>query len=217
MSAAVVRGGLAALALTAVGAGTASAHVTVQPASSRPADLQVYRLVVPNEREVATVGVDVQVPAGVDFALIEEAAGWRTEVVRKGGRIVQLRWSGGRIEPDGFRTFHFIARNPVRQQTVAWKALQRYAGRDVVRWIGGPDSETPASRTRISESAVPQDVVSVHGEDVPTAAAAAAPAAVARAADEDDGERDALTLGLVIVALVVALAALASARLTQRR
>ena len=185
----------------------AAAHVTLQPSTGRPADLQRYRVIVPNERESqATTGVDLRMPAGITFALVEAAPGWRTQIVKSGSAITELRWRSGRVPPGGYAELHFIARNPVRTGTLQWKALQRYDDGSVARWIGSPSSDQPAPVTRLSESATPVDVVSTHGES--GAAAAAEPAAAAPAADDDDGGRDGLTLGLAIAALVLAAAAL---------
>jgi uncharacterized protein len=191
----VLRGGLAALALAAASAPAAAAHITLQPTSGRPGDLQLYRLLVPNEGDTDTVGIRVRVPTGVDFALIGAAPGWDTRVVRAGNRIAELRWSGGRIPPDGFGILTFIARNPVREGTIAWKALQRYRGGTVTRWIGAASSEEPAPVVRLSEQARPVDVVSVHGEATPTASATAS----VPTADESTGA----SKGLAITALVV--------------
>jgi uncharacterized protein YcnI len=197
----------AAVALGAVAAPGAAAHVTVQPAASRPAELQRYRVIVPNERaSAATTGVDVQVPRGVTFALVESVAGWRARVVRRGGAIAELRWSAGRVPPDGYAELHFIARNPVRVGQVAWKALQRYDDGDVVRWIGSEDSDRPAPLTTLSEHAVPVDVVSTHGEAVPAASAAGAPAAAPTTASSG---RDGPTLALAILGVLLGAASLA--------
>jgi uncharacterized protein YcnI len=184
----------------------AAAHVTLQPTAGRPADLQRYRVIVPNERESrATTGVDLRMPAGITFALVESVPGWRTEIVKRGSAIAELRWRGGRVPPGGYAELHFIARNPVRTGAIAWKALQRYSDGSVVRWIGSPTSDQPAPVTRLSESATPVDVVSTHGEGAPaaTAGGAAAPAAAA----SSDG-RDGLTLGIAIAAALLAAAAL---------
>ncbi|MEY2515448.1 MAG: hypothetical protein QOJ89_2806 [bacterium] len=195
----------AAVALGALAAPGAAAHVTVQPAASRPAELQRYRLIVPNERTSgATTGVDVKVPAGVTFALVESVAGWRTHVVRRGGVIAELRWRAGRVPPDGYAELHFIARNPVRVGPIAWKALQRYDDGDVVRWIGSPSSDQPAPVTTLSEHAVPVDVVSTHGEAVPAASSAAAAPTTAPASG-----RDGPTLALAILGVLLGAAALA--------
>jgi uncharacterized protein YcnI len=199
-----------ALAIVALGAALpapgASAHVTLQPAAGRPADLQRYRVIVPNERESqATTGVDLRMPAGITFALVESVAGWRSEVVKRGSAITELRWRGGRVPPGGYAELHFIARNPVRTGAIAWKALQRYGDGSVVRWIGSPSSDQPAPVTRLSESATPVDVVSTHGEAAPAATGGGAGAPPAAAAA--DG-RDGLTLAIAIAAAVLAAAAL---------
>jgi uncharacterized protein YcnI len=210
-----LRVGALALALAAaLPAASASAHVTLQPAEGRPADLQRYRVIVPNERESqATTGVDVRMPAGITFALVESVAGWQTKVVKRGSAIAELRWRAGRVPPGGYAELHFIARNPVRTGTIAWKALQRYDDGSVVRWIGSPTSDQPAPVTRLSESATPVDVVSTHGETAPagTGGGAAAPAAAA----SSDG-RDGLTLAIAIAAAVLAAAALGLQLLRRR-
>ena len=57
--------GVAALLVTALGAPAAFAHVQVQPALVAPADSVIFTVVVPNERDVATVEVELQIPEGV--------------------------------------------------------------------------------------------------------------------------------------------------------
>jgi uncharacterized protein YcnI len=184
----------------------------VQPAASRPADLQRYRLFVPNERASgATTGVDLKLPPGVTFALVETAPGWRRSTVKRGSEVSGLRWRGGRIAPGEYAELHFIVRNPVKAGTIAWKALQRYGDGTIVRWIGSPGSEQPAAVTKLSEDALPVDVVSTHGEATPQASAPAA-AATANASDGRDG----LTLAIAIAAAALAAAAL-GLQLTRRR
>jgi uncharacterized protein YcnI len=203
----------AAVALGAIAAPGAAAHVTVQPSTSRPAELQRYRLIVPNERtSAATTGVDVKVPAGVTFALVESVAGWRAQVVRRRGVIAELRWRAGRVPPDGYADLHFIARNPVRVGPIAWKALQRYDDGRVVRWIGSKASDQPAPVTTLSEHAVAVDVVSTHGEAVP----AASPTAAAPTAAASSG-RDAVTLALAILGALLGATALALQLAARRR
>lgn len=204
------RQGLVAAAAILLGAGWqapgAAAHVTLQPTAGRPADLQRYRVIVPNEREAqATTGVDLRMPAGITFALVEALPGWRTQVVKRGSTISELRWRRGRVPPGGYAELHFIARNPVRTGAIAWKALQRYDDGSVVRWIGSPTSDQPAPVTQLSESATPVDVVSTHGESAPAVTGAAkAPAATSGGDDGGDG----LALGVAIAAAVLAAGAL---------
>ena len=198
----------AAVVLGAISAPGAAAHVTVQPVSSQPAQLQRYRVIVPNERaSSATTGVDLKLPAGVTFALAEQVAGWRARIVKRGSAISELRWRGGPVPPGGYAELRFIARNPVRVGPVTWKALQRYDDRSVVRWIGGAGSETPAPVTTLSESAAPVDVVSTHGEDGPPASGPSA-AAAAGSEEVSDAGRDGLTLALAIAGALLGAAAL---------
>jgi uncharacterized protein YcnI len=205
------RQGLLAAAAVALGASSpvpgASAHVTLQPTAGRPADLQRYRVIVPNEREAqATTGVDLRMPAGITFALVEAVPGWRTQVVKRGSMIRELRWRRGRVPPGGYAELHFIARNPVRTGAIAWKALQRYDDGSVVRWIGSPTSDQPAPVTQLSESATPVDVVSTHGEFAPKASGGAQAQAQAATSGDDGG--DGLALGVAIAAVVLAAGAL---------
>jgi uncharacterized protein YcnI len=197
-----------AVALGAIAAPGAAAHVTVLPAASRPADLQRYRVLVPNEREAsATTGVDLKLPSGVTFALVETSPGWRTSTVKRGSEFSELRWRGGSVAPGEYAELHFIVRNPVKVGPVAWKALQRYGGGTLVRWIGSPDSEQPAPVTELSEDAPPIDVVSTHGEAAPTAGPTAGSSATA-ASDGGGSGRDGLTLAIAIAAATLAAAAL---------
>ena len=193
-----------AVVLGAITAPGAAAHVTVQPAASRPAELQRYRVIVPNESAAGTTGVDLRLPAGVTFALAEQVAGWRTKVVKQGSTISEVRWRGGPVPPGGYAELRLIVRNPVKTGPVAWKALQRYDDGEVVRWIGSPGSDTPAAVTTLSEDAVPVDVVSTHGEGAPAAAGTpAAPAAASSSA-----RRDGLTLALALAGALLGAAAL---------
>jgi uncharacterized protein YcnI len=207
----------AAVVLGAIAAPGAAAHVTIQPTASQPAALQRYTVYVPNEETGSvTTGVELKLPPGITFALAEHVAGWRVRVVRAAGgdAISELRWTRGHVPPDGYAELHFIARNPVRTGRIAWKALQRYADGEVVRWIGDPDSDTPAPATTLSERAVPVDVVSTNGERLPSAPAAAAVTPVATA-DAGSG-RDGLTLGLATAGTLLGAAALAL-QLSRRR
>jgi uncharacterized protein YcnI len=192
----------------------ALAHVTLRPGASRPADLQRYTFLVPNERGVATTGVRIRVPQGIDFLLLERPPGWHAEAVRRGGRVAELRYTGGRIERDEYLDLHVVARNPVRTGELVWPALQTYADGEIVRWIEPADGEQPAPRVRLSEDAVPVDLVSTHGE---TATPRTAVARTAPAASSDEQERDGLTLALAGAALAVGLLALAFSWAAGRR
>jgi uncharacterized protein YcnI len=207
---------LAACASLAVPA-SAGAHAVVQPSASRPADLQRYTMTIPNEASTPTTQVALRVPEGIDFLLAEQQPGWKVQPRREGGRITELRWTGGSIPRDFFGTFHFIARNPVSAGPIDWKIVQTYTDK-VQRWIGPPGSEEPAARTDISESASQQDVVAVNGGNAsPKASPAAAADGGSQDEDEDDDGSDALPIALAAAALVAAVAALIVALRGRRR
>jgi uncharacterized protein YcnI len=209
--------GAAAVTILVVAA-SASAHAVVRPSASRPAELQLYTLVVPTERDVPTVEVDLKVPDGIDFLLVDKAAGWSTRLVRIGDRIDQVQWKGASVPPKFYATFTFIARNPLLASSLSWKIIQRYSDGKAVRWIGQPESDAPAATTTITEKAVPVDVVAgLNGG--PQSSATYDPAANATAAPstQGGGERDGLTLALAIAACVIATVALVGWLSTLRR
>jgi uncharacterized protein YcnI len=202
---------LVALVALSVGVGNAAAHAVIRPAESRPAELQLYTVVVPTERDVPTVEVDMKVPEGIDFLLVDDTAGWQTHLVRAGERIDQIQWHGSSIPPKFFATFRFIARNPLLASSLSWKIIQRYQDGKAVRWIGPPDSDTPAATTKITESAIPVDVVAgLNGgsQSSSSKATAATSTTAASSSTETSSGRDGLTIGLAITACVLAAAAL---------
>jgi uncharacterized protein YcnI len=203
----------------AVVAPSAGAHAVVLPGASRPADFQQYTLTVPTERDVPTVEVDLKVPDGITFLLVQNVAGWKTKVIKRNDRIDEIRWTGNEIPVDFFATFKLIARNPVQEGALVWPVVQRYKNGEVVRWIGPAQSDQPAARTTISEKAVPVDTLDVVSGRTSTATATApsTPATTTEPKAADDGGRDGLTLAIAIVAAVAAVFALGVALLPRRR
>jgi uncharacterized protein YcnI len=199
-----------------LGGADAYGHAVMQPSASRPAEQQVYTLTVPSERSADVVSVSLQVPSEVESLLVREAPGWSVRLQKEGDRVAVVRWSGNRIPPNQYDSFQFIARNPVREGDLEWKVIQRYTNA-TDRWIGPPDSETPAARTRITESATPVDAINTESGGAPaeTAANAATGAAAAQGGEEDE-DGDVLPLVLAIAALAAGLGALAL-MLTRRR
>ena len=189
----------------------------MQPSASRPAEQQVYTLTVPSERSSDVVSVSLQVPAEVESLIVREAPGWNVRLQKEGDRVAVVRWSGNRIPPGQYDSFQFIARNPVQQGTLEWKVIQQYTNA-TDRWIGPPDSENPAARTTITESATPVDAINTESGTTPTEGGGApgntTAAATTGGGDEDS---DALPLILSIAALVAGLAALTLTLVGRRR
>jgi hypothetical protein len=180
---------LTAIAAVVVAAGAlapaAAAHAIVLPFSSRPADLQLYTVVVPTETDAATTEVALRIADGIDFLLVKQTPGWKVKIERRNDRIDVVRWTGS-SPPNFYAEFRFIARNPILEGALAWKITQTYANGDTVRWIGRPGSEFPASVTRISENAEPVDVATgLNGGDGPTGGRDATAESAPTTASED--------------------------------
>jgi uncharacterized protein YcnI len=201
-------------ALLGGGAATASAHVQVTPTEAATEDAVKFTVLVPGESSSAeTTKVVLKVPRGALPYSFGETPGWtRKLVLAKDQSIGQVVWSG-RLATDGFAEFSFLAATPPQPTTLAWKALQYYSDGSVVRWIGGPDSEDPAARTVVSADAPLQNA---GGEGASGSGAEAAAAPVAdQSGDAEDGT-DWLARGLVIAALLAALATLAAVLLNRK-
>jgi hypothetical protein len=97
--------------------------------------------------------------------------------------------------------------------------LQIYERGKIVRWIGPQDSDEPAPRVKITESATPVDIVSIHGESLPRGTPAAptpkAPTVIAGTsvrAGNDDHAIAVLALVVGTLGLLTGIAALVSGR-----
>lgn len=211
-------GALAALALSA---GTASAHVTVQPKTATPGDYTVVDVRVPNETDNAdTVRVDLQLPPGFASVSYQQVPGWRVKVrteklatpiqtddgpVDEG--VAQVTWTGdrrqGKIPPGAFQDFPLSILVPGKVgQSLTFKALQHYSDGETVRWIGAPSSEHPAPTVKLvaadEGAGAGHAAAGASGGGTATAGTAAATSAH-DSGGGDDGNDD----GLAIAALIV--------------
>jgi uncharacterized protein YcnI len=194
----VLTGAITALALPIAGA---DAHVTVQPKTATPGSYTVQNVRVPNETDDATTTkIAVQFPPGFASVSTQRVPGWSVKVTKEklavpiktdDGEITegvkQLTWTAddetAGIAPGGFQDFPVSVLVPGKVgETLTFKALQTYDDGEVVRWIGGPDSDAPAPQVKLVADP-----------------AAAAPGKATAASDPDDGDGD----GLAVVALVV--------------
>jgi periplasmic copper chaperone A len=190
----------------------ASAHITVQPEELVAGDFARMDVRVPNERDNAsTTKVVVQMPPGFLFVSSEPVPGWKIETkMRKldkpveqfGEQITEevdtVTISGGEIGPGQFQDFGLSVGVPDRSGSLTFKAIQTYSNGEVVRWIGPPDSESPAPQVQLASAPAEEGGAAAPAEEEE-------PAAAAPAADEsDDGGSDTLA----IIALIVGAAAL---------
>lgn len=195
-----VAGGVAALALTT----SAQAHVTLQPKEVEAGGFTRLDVRVPNERDDAgTRKVVVQMPPGFASVSTEPVPGWSAQVTKRKAdkpieshgeqiteEVASVTFTGrgdqGVIEPGEFQDFGLSLRVPesATGTKLTFKALQTYQGGEVVRWIGGPDSEEPAPQVTLTAAA--EDTAAPADETADTQDASAQTSATP-AADEDEG------------------------------
>jgi periplasmic copper chaperone A len=192
----------------------AGAHVTLQPEETTAGDFTRLDVRVPNERDNAgTTKVAVQFPPGFVFVSTEPVPGWEAEVtMRKLDQPVeqfgeQITEEVGRvtftadgeanmIRPGEFQDFGLSVGVPDKpNSTLTFPSLQTYSSREVVRWIGPPDSEEPAPQVELTAA-----------EGQPAASAMDDRQGPGAAGNDDDGGSDTLS----IIALIVGAAGLAS-------
>ncbi len=117
--------GIAAILLIAVTA-IVSAHVTIGPVESKLGVSERYAVRVPTEGQVATVGVDLEIPEGVTVSYVLASSGWTSELKRVDKRVVSITWKV-EIPPSHFGELIFNARNPKEGTAIGWKIKQRFA------------------------------------------------------------------------------------------
>lgn len=128
---------LSALAVISLSVALA-AHVTIGPTESRLGASERYTMRVPTEGQVATIGVDLEVPEGVTVSYVLASGGWKSTVKREGNRIVAVSWTVD-VPPAHFAELVFNARNPKEGTGIAWKVKQRFADGTSSDW-------TPATK-----------------------------------------------------------------------
>jgi periplasmic copper chaperone A len=210
---------------------TAAAHVTVNPGEWEAGGFARFAVRVPNERDnAATTEVTVQFPESVISASFQPVPGWKRTVemapldepIEEEGeepiteRLASVTWSGGRIQPGEFQEFGVSFRVPETPgEELTFPSLQTYSNGEVVRWIGPPDSDTPAPTVAVTE---PEEQAE-NGEaavETPTEEQEETAAPAAAGGDDGDGKAT-LALVLGIAGLVAGLAALAATFLRPRR
>jgi uncharacterized protein YcnI len=200
---------VAAVAASALAApAAAEAHVTLQPDTAAAGAFTVENVRVPNERDNAsTVKVDVQLPHGFVAASYEPKSGWSVKVTKaKLAKPIQTddgpideevrritftgHGSNGRIGPGQFMDFPLSVQIPGKAgDKLTFKAIQTYSNGEIVRWIGAPDSDTPAP------------IVTVTKAQGAAPASAATPTSTARAGSSSDN--DGASKGLGVTALIL--------------
>lgn len=222
-------GATLALAATLALPAAAVAHVTLQPSEAPAGGFARLDVRVPSERDdAATRKVVVQMPGGFAAARYEPVPGWNISVsMRKLAKPVTSEGEtqteevdaitfaavrgGDGIEPGQFQDFGISVRLPERAAAtkLTFKALQTYAGGEVVRWIGAPDTDEPAPQVTLTAAA---EDAAAHGDQAQATQAAAA----STASEEDDDGGDSLAVVALIVGGLGLLAGLAGLLVARR-
>ena len=189
-------------------AGSAEAHVTVQPAQAPAGGFARLDVRVPSEDPTnPTKKVVVQMPPGFADASYEPVPGWKVTVATRKlatpiktddgdtltDELSRLTFTatGHGLAPGQFQDFGLSLGIPDRPAgtKLTFKALQTYGNGTLVRWIGAKDSETPAPTVQVTAPA--------------GGAASATPAPASAATPAAKASSDSAANGLAVAALIV--------------
>ncbi|HEX3360861.1 MAG TPA: YcnI family protein [Solirubrobacterales bacterium] len=209
----LVSAALLALALLAPAA--AEAHVTLQPNEAPEGAYTVLDVRVPNESDTEnTTKVAVQFPEGFGDVSYQAVPGWDVKVIHEKLKepiqtddgpvtegVKEVIFSGGKLAPGQFQDFPLSVQIPGKAgDELTFKAVQTYE-KEVVRWIGAPESEHPAPQVLVLPPKEPGQAATV----AQTGSGEGTPIASASESSDSGGSSD---KGLAIAALVVAVIAL---------
>ncbi|MCX5411339.1 YcnI family protein [Streptomyces sp. NBC_00059] len=231
-------GGVAASTVLLL-AGTASAHVSVQPqGEAAKGGYATVNFKVPNERDNAsTVKLEVSFPTDHPLASVspQPVAGWKIEVTKSklaepldvhgkkiNEAVSKVTWTadGSGIAPGFFQQFPLsVGQLPEDADQLVFKALQTYSNKEVVRWIeepteGGEEPESPAPVLALTAPAA-----DAHGAaaDDKSGEAATAKETTASSDDTASSTSDSTARVLGIVGIVIGVAGVAFGVLAGRR
>ncbi|MFD9873327.1 YcnI family copper-binding membrane protein [[Kitasatospora] papulosa] len=230
-------GGVAASTVLLL-AGTASAHVSVQPqGEAAKGGYATVNFKVPNERDDAsTVKLEVNFPTDHPLASVspQPVAGWKIDVTRSklakplevhGKKIDEavskVTWTADSkgIEPGFFQQFPLsVGQLPEDTDQMVFKVLQTYSNKEVVRWIeepaeGGEEPESPAPVLALSAPAA-----DAHGAPADDKSGEAAKEKTTASSDDTSSSNsDSTARVLGIVGIVVGVAGVAFGVLAGRR
>lgn len=134
-------------------AGVASAHVTVYPSETSQGSYEKFTVRVPSEKDIATVKVEVKIPAEAEISRFEPKPGWKYDLTKDAasGKITSVLWTaeGSGLTSTEFGEFNMQGKVGSNASQIVWKAYQTYQDGSVVEWTGAPGSDKPASVTQV--------------------------------------------------------------------
>ncbi|WP_444950148.1 YcnI family copper-binding membrane protein [Micromonospora ureilytica] len=215
----------AALAFTAAAtavfgfAGSASAHVTVNPKEAAQGGYARVAFRVPNESDTAsTTKLEVVLPENAPVGSVSTmpVPGWTVTTEKRkvdppievhGSQLTEavskITWTASgdaAVKPGQFQEFP-VSLGPLPQvDSMVFKTLQTYSDGNISRWIDEPAPGT--------EPEHPAPVLTLAAAAPDGSAAPASAAAVASPDDDDDEDGNGLAVGLGVAGLVAGLAGL---------
>lgn len=134
----------AALAALVALIGSAQAHIRINPTESPAGGREMYRMRVPNEKQVNSSRIVGEFPAGLKVYAFEPKAGWTVDIRRNDkGDIVGATWNGV-LKPYEFLEFGMLAINPEAAGEITWKFVQYYDDGTKEEFVGAAGSRLPA-------------------------------------------------------------------------
>ena len=134
----------------------ALAHVHVHPETAAPgAQVEIALKVGHGCAGAATTGLRVAIPAGLDAVQPLTLDGWQVTIVSDvpGGRVTEIRWTGGTLEDAAKGSFAFAARIVQANGDLVLPVVQT-CGPHEVRWIEtGAGQEHPAPVVKVTPGA----------------------------------------------------------------
>lgn len=145
---------LCCLLFSMIGAGIASAHVTVQPTAAVQGAYEKFTVRVPSEKDIPTVKVEVKFPLdSVSISRFEPKPGWKYELTKDAsGKITGVIWTatGEGLLATEFGEFYMQGKVADTATAISWKAYQTYKDGSIVEWVGAEGSDKPASVTKVN-------------------------------------------------------------------
>jgi uncharacterized protein YcnI len=211
-------------------AGTAWAHVTVEPSSAPKGSDAVLTFIVPNEKEDATTtSVMVQFPTDhpIAEALVQAMPGWSSDVATQhvgtaihtdngdvNTAVKSVTWTatdGKGITKDHFAQFAVSVGLPDDADSLTFPTVQTYSDGSKVDWVqvtppGGPEPDNPAPVLTLTASDA--------GSSTPTTAPSGGTASSTVKQSDVDNAKTLAIIGVIVGALglIAAVAAIVTSR-----
>jgi uncharacterized protein YcnI len=102
---------------------------------------------VPNEKQVNTIRVEGEFPAGLQIYDFEFKPGWKIDFTKDdSGKIVGATWTG-KVQPYEFVEFGMLGINPKEETNLVWRFVQYYEDGTKEEFTGPVGSFRPSPVT----------------------------------------------------------------------